>query len=196
MLRPWPVLGRIRLSGVQRLAKQAGAGARKSSAQAGLLPIALEKVPVDALAGMAVFVRVGPRTGNLGQEAPGGVRVEVRRITAQSQPLEEHDARLANDPRTAPAYAELGRRMLRETYDAPPERIDLIAHGIPDVGFVDPSYFKDQFGVEGRVVLLTFQEDRSADEIASELGTSAGNVRVLRHRAMLALQRCVTGSAA
>jgi RNA polymerase sigma-70 factor, ECF subfamily len=49
---------------------------------------------------------------------------------------------------------------------------------------------------EQRVVLLTFQEDRSADEIASELGTSAGNVRVLRHRAMLALQRCVEGSAA
>jgi DNA-directed RNA polymerase specialized sigma24 family protein len=45
------------------------------------------------------------------------------------------------------------------------------------------------------VVLLTFQEDRSADEIASELGTSAGNVRVLRHRALLALQRCVAGSA-
>src|SRR5271167_449808 len=51
---------------------------------------------------------------------------------------------------------ELGRRMLRETYDAPPAKIDLIAHGIPDVGFVDPTYFKDQFGVEGRVVLLTF----------------------------------------
>ena len=38
----------------------------------------------------------------------------------------------------------------------PPAKIDLIAHGIPDVGFVDPTYFKDQFGVEGRVVLLTF----------------------------------------
>jgi hypothetical protein len=35
---------------------------------------------------------------------------------------------------------KLGRRMLRETYDAPPEKIDLIAHGIPDVGFVDPTY--------------------------------------------------------
>src|SRR5258708_9790071 len=52
--------------------------------------------------------------------------------------------------------AERGRRMLQDTYDAPPAKIDLIAHGIPDVGFVDPTYFKDQFGVEGRVVLLTF----------------------------------------
>ena len=52
--------------------------------------------------------------------------------------------------------AERGRQMLEDIYQAPPAKIDLIAHGIPDVGFVDPTYFKDQFGVEGRVVLLTF----------------------------------------
>jgi glycosyltransferase involved in cell wall biosynthesis len=52
--------------------------------------------------------------------------------------------------------AERGRQMLQEIYQAPPTKIDLIPHGIPDVGFVDPTYFKDQFGVEGRVVLLTF----------------------------------------
>jgi hypothetical protein len=52
--------------------------------------------------------------------------------------------------------AERGRRMLEEIYQAPPAKIDLIPHGIPDVGFVDPTYFKDQFGVEGKVVLLTF----------------------------------------
>src|SRR5437667_4806575 len=52
--------------------------------------------------------------------------------------------------------AERGRQMLQEIYQAPPAKIDLITHGIPDVGFVDPTYFKDQFGVEGKVVLLTF----------------------------------------
>jgi glycosyltransferase involved in cell wall biosynthesis len=52
--------------------------------------------------------------------------------------------------------AERGRQMLQSVYGAPPSKIDLIAHGIPDVGFVDPTYFKDQFGVEGKVVLLTF----------------------------------------
>src|SRR5436190_20722254 len=52
--------------------------------------------------------------------------------------------------------AERGRQMLQEIYQAPPAKIDLIPHGIPDVGFVDPTYFKDQFGVEGKVVLLTF----------------------------------------
>ena len=51
---------------------------------------------------------------------------------------------------------ERGRDMLQETYEAPLAKIDLITHGIPDVGFVDPTYFKDQFGVEGKVVLLTF----------------------------------------
>jgi glycosyltransferase involved in cell wall biosynthesis len=52
--------------------------------------------------------------------------------------------------------AERGRQMLQDVYHAPLAKIDLIPHGIPDVGFVDPTYFKDQFGVEGRVVLLTF----------------------------------------
>ena len=52
--------------------------------------------------------------------------------------------------------AERGRRMLREIYQAPPAKIDLIPHGIPDIPFVDPNFYKDQFGVEGRLVLLTF----------------------------------------
>ena len=46
--------------------------------------------------------------------------------------------------------------MLQEIYQAPPAKIDLIPHGIPDIPFVDPNYYKDQFDVEGRMVLLTF----------------------------------------
>ena len=49
-----------------------------------------------------------------------------------------------------------GQQMLQEVYQAPPAKIDLIPHGIPDIPFVDPNYYKDQFSVEGRVVLLTF----------------------------------------
>jgi glycosyltransferase involved in cell wall biosynthesis len=52
--------------------------------------------------------------------------------------------------------ADRGRQMLHEIYQAPLSKIDLIPHGIPDVAFVDPTYFKDQFQVEGRTVLLTF----------------------------------------
>ena len=51
---------------------------------------------------------------------------------------------------------ERARQMLQEIYQAPHAKIDLIAHGIPDIPFVDPNYYKDQFGVEGRRVLLTF----------------------------------------
>src|SRR4051812_31704264 len=51
---------------------------------------------------------------------------------------------------------ERARLMLQEIYQTPPSKIDLIPHGIPDMPFVDPNYYKDQFGVEGRLVLLTF----------------------------------------
>jgi glycosyltransferase involved in cell wall biosynthesis len=52
--------------------------------------------------------------------------------------------------------ADRGRQMLQDIYGASPSKIDLVPHGIADVGFVDPTYFKDQFQVEGRTVLLTF----------------------------------------
>jgi glycosyltransferase involved in cell wall biosynthesis len=52
--------------------------------------------------------------------------------------------------------SERGRKMLQEIYGVPAEKIDLIPHGIPDVPFVDPNFAKDQFGVEGKSVLLTF----------------------------------------
>ncbi len=51
---------------------------------------------------------------------------------------------------------ERGRELLREVYQAPAAKIDLIPHGIPDMPFADPNYFKDEFGVAGKQVLLTF----------------------------------------
>ncbi|MGD8806923.1 MAG: glycosyltransferase family 4 protein [Chloroflexota bacterium] len=52
--------------------------------------------------------------------------------------------------------SERGREFLQAVYEVPPEKIDLIPHGIPDVSFVDPSFHKDMFGVEGKMVLLSF----------------------------------------
>jgi len=49
-----------------------------------------------------------------------------------------------------------GAEFLQEIYRVLPEKIDLIPHGIPDVPFVDPSFHKDLFGVEGKIVLLSF----------------------------------------
>ena len=44
----------------------------------------------------------------------------------------------------------------RDVYDVPFEKIDIIPHGVPDLPFMDPNYFKDLFGTEGKSVLLTF----------------------------------------
>src|SRR6184192_2177593 len=52
--------------------------------------------------------------------------------------------------------AERGRGLLKEVYGVSPEKIDLIPHGAPDVQFIDPTFHKDQFGVEGKTMLLTF----------------------------------------
>jgi hypothetical protein len=45
---------------------------------------------------------------------------------------------------------------LKEIYAVPEEKIVFIHHGIPDTPFIDPSFNKDKFGVEGKQVLLTF----------------------------------------
>jgi glycosyltransferase involved in cell wall biosynthesis len=52
--------------------------------------------------------------------------------------------------------SERGKDFLKEIYQIPEYKIDLIPHGIPDMPFVDPTFFKDQFGVEGKFVALTF----------------------------------------
>lgn len=51
---------------------------------------------------------------------------------------------------------ERGRSILQDVYRAPLAKIDLIAHGIPDTPFVDPNLCKEQFGFEGKRMLLTF----------------------------------------
>lgn len=52
--------------------------------------------------------------------------------------------------------SELAAELLREVYAVPAGKIDVIPHGVPDMPFMDPNYFKDRFGTEGKSVLLTF----------------------------------------
>ena len=52
--------------------------------------------------------------------------------------------------------ADRAYEFLTEIYGIDESRIRLIHHGIPDVPFVDPAFYKDQFGVEGKKVILTF----------------------------------------
>jgi RNA polymerase sigma-70 factor, ECF subfamily len=48
---------------------------------------------------------------------------------------------------------------------------------------------------ERTVVVQTFFADRSSDELAKELGLGAGNVRVIRHRALARLRGCMEAGA-
>jgi glycosyltransferase involved in cell wall biosynthesis len=52
--------------------------------------------------------------------------------------------------------SELAAQLLHEVYAVPSGKIDVIPHGVPDLPFMDPNYFKDKFGTEGKSVLLTF----------------------------------------
>jgi len=52
--------------------------------------------------------------------------------------------------------SELAAQLLRDVYAVPNGKIDVIPHGVPDLPFMDPNYFKDKFGTEGKSVLLTF----------------------------------------
>lgn len=71
---------------------------------------------------------------------------EQRRVM---QELFSHSTRLV-------VMTRKGSELLQQIYDVASEKIDLIPHGIPDMPFVDPNYYKDKFGVEGKCVLLTF----------------------------------------
>lgn len=51
---------------------------------------------------------------------------------------------------------EKGAEILREVYAVPGQQIEVIPHGIPDVAFSDTAAAKEEFGMGGRRVLLTF----------------------------------------
>src|SRR6202043_2877798 len=52
--------------------------------------------------------------------------------------------------------ARKGRELLRSVYQVPDDKIEVIAHGIPDVTFVGPDAAKARLGFNGRSVILTF----------------------------------------
>lgn len=47
---------------------------------------------------------------------------------------------------------------------------------------------------ERTVLVMTFYDDRPADAVAAELGLSAGNVRVIRHRGLERLRSCMNAA--
>jgi RNA polymerase sigma-70 factor (ECF subfamily) len=79
----------------------------------------------------------------------------------------------------------------------PPEQLDL-ASVLPPTDQLDTgALLRCLAALEHRgqtVLMLSFYRDKSADEIAAVLATTAGNVRVLRHRAVAQLRDCMEAS--
>jgi glycosyltransferase involved in cell wall biosynthesis len=52
--------------------------------------------------------------------------------------------------------SQLSSQFLQEIFKVSGNKIDMVPHGVPDLPFLDPNFYKDRFGVEGKAVLLTF----------------------------------------
>jgi glycosyltransferase involved in cell wall biosynthesis len=52
--------------------------------------------------------------------------------------------------------SQYSSRVLQEVFKVPAEKIELIAHGIPDLPFEQPDVYKKLFSCQGKSVLLTF----------------------------------------
>ena len=71
---------------------------------------------------------------------------------AQRKVMEE----LASSSDRLVVMSRKGAEILRDIYGVPDAKVDIIPHGIPDLAFIESSFYKEQFGVEGRQVLFTF----------------------------------------
>jgi glycosyltransferase involved in cell wall biosynthesis len=52
--------------------------------------------------------------------------------------------------------SQLSSQFLQGIFKVPGSKIDIVPHGVPDLPFLDPNFYKDRFEVEGKAVLLTF----------------------------------------
>jgi RNA polymerase sigma-70 factor (ECF subfamily) len=87
----------------------------------------------------------------------------------------------------------------REARMKPAEGAELDAGAfVPDFARIDAGALMQCMSkLDGRsrtVLILSFQAESDADEIAKITETTAGNVRVVRHRALAQLRRCLDGA--
>jgi glycosyltransferase involved in cell wall biosynthesis len=64
--------------------------------------------------------------------------------------------RIADASSKVVVMAKKGHELLRSVYQVPDDKIEVIAHGIPDVAFIGPDVAKARLGFSGRSVILTF----------------------------------------
>jgi RNA polymerase sigma-70 factor, ECF subfamily len=108
------------------------------------------------------------------------------------------------DPSRADRYMlgasrNLAARMRdREARSAGDEALADLPAPLPDDGVADPIELGALFRCLGRleerarhIVMLSFQQRKPTDEVAARLALTPGNVRVIRHRAIAALRRCL-----
>lgn len=79
--------------------------------------------------------------------------------TVLNDPTEDQKRVLADICRLSTKIVVMAKRavgFLTDIYEIPAEKIVMVPHGIPGVPFVDPAFYKDKFGVEGRKLILTF----------------------------------------
>jgi RNA polymerase sigma-70 factor (ECF subfamily) len=86
------------------------------------------------------------------------------------------------------------RQTLLETYGDTPEAVEM-----PESLALDADKLAACLQAlaerERTVVVMTFFADKASDEVAKTLGLAAGNVRVIRHRALARLRACMEGGA-
>ena len=90
-------------------------------------------------------------------------RLKVPVITTLHTVLDEPDAdyrksmiELCDNSQYVITMNERGVDMIKNIYGVPESKIKLIAHGIPELPFVDNNYYKHKFKIEGRRTILTF----------------------------------------
>ncbi len=87
------------------------------------------------------------------------VPVLVTLHTILAEPTPEHRRVMDELWRLSDRLVVMSHRavqMLQDIYGVPRERIAFIPHGIHDMSFVDPNFYKDRYRAEGRRVILTF----------------------------------------
>jgi glycosyltransferase involved in cell wall biosynthesis len=73
--------------------------------------------------------------------------------------------------------AEKGREFLRSVHDVSPQKIEVIAHGIPDFPFLETNHAKTKFGFSEKTVILTFGLLSPSKGIETVLDAMPGIIR-------------------
>ncbi len=114
------------------------------------------------------FISIQHEFGLFGGDAGSHLNLLLRRVNA---PIITTLHTILDEPQT-PFYRAMvalceasrkvivmnkrGIKMLGDIYAVPSKKVEVIPHGMPDLPFVDSSYYKHKFGMDGRRTILTF----------------------------------------